>query len=124
MSQDIVADSLNAIMNAKRAGKKSVELKRHSRFLVSILALAKLKGYIKDYKLENNILRVEILKLNKCKAVKPRYTIKASTIEKYEKRYLPAKEFGILVVSTSKGLVTNKTAKEKNMGGSLVAYMY
>ena len=124
MSQDIVADGLNQIMNAKRTGKKSLELQRHSKFLISILALAKLKGYIEDYKVDNKILKIKISKLNKCKAVKPRYTIRTAYIEKYEKRYLPAKDFGILVISTPQGLITNLTAKEKNIGGSLIAYMY
>jgi len=124
MSQDIVADGLNQIMNAKRARKTTLELARYSKFLISVIALAKLKGYVKDYKLENNKLRIEINKLNKCQAIKPRLTVTLKEIEKYEKRYLPAKNIGILILTTSKGLLTNQTAKEKNIGGSLLAYMY
>ena len=124
MSQDIVADTLNKIMNAKRARKSELEAQRSSKFLISVLALAKLKGYIKDYKLSGRNLKIEIGKLNKCGAIKPRFTVTVSEIEKYEKRYLPAKEFGLLIISTSKGLVTNQTAKEKNLGGCLIAYMY
>ncbi len=45
MSQDIVADALNQIMNAKRAGQTNTEVKRHSKFLGNILAIGKLKGY-------------------------------------------------------------------------------
>ncbi len=124
MSQDIVADGLNQIMNAKKARKTTLELDRYSKLLISVIALAKLKGYIKDYKLENNKLRIEINKLNKCQAIKPRFTVTLKEIEKYEKRYLPAKNIGILILTTSKGLLTNQTAKEKNIGGSLLAYMY
>ena len=124
MSKDIVADALNEIMNAKRAGKLSLEINAYSKFLISILALAKLKGYIKNYEMGNNILKIEIAKLNKCRAIKPRYTVKVEQIEKYESRYLPARNLGILVISTPQGLMTNQTAKEKNIGGSLIAYMY
>ena len=123
MSQDTVADALNEIRNAKRAHKKEVEINRYSKFLISVLALAKLRGYIQDYKL-GKTLKVEIGKLNECKAIKPRFTVGVSEIEKYEKRYLPAKGMGILVLSTSKGLITNETAKDKEIGGSLIAYMY
>lgn len=124
MSHDIVADALNKIMNAKRAGKTIVETTHRSKLLISVLALAKLKGYIKDYKTTGKTLRIEISKLNCCNAIKPRFTLTVPEIEKYEKRYLPAKDFGILIISTSKGLITNQTAKEKNIGGSLIAFMY
>lgn len=124
MSQDIVADALNKIMNAKRAGKSNLEVSYISKFLISVLALAKLKDYIKNYEIDKKLLKIEIGKLNECRAIKPRFTVNASEIEKYEKRFLPAKDFGMLIISTSKGLMTNKTAKEKNIGGSLIAYMY
>ena len=124
MSQDIVADTLNQIINAKKSGKSILEVTHSSKLLISVLALAKLKGYIKDYKLDKKILKIEIGKLNDCNAIKPRYTISVSQIEKYEKRYLPARNFGMLILSTTKGLMTNHTAREKNIGGSLIAYMY
>jgi len=124
MSQDVVADALNQIMNAKRANKTSLELNHSSKLLISVLALAKLKGYVKDYKLVKKILKIEIGKLNSCMAVKPRYTIRQDNMEKYESRYLPAKGFGILVISTPQGIMTNHTVREKNTGGSLIAYMY
>jgi len=124
MSQDVVADGLNQIMNAKKARKKEVVLTRHSKLLISVLALAKLKSYIKDYSLDSGKLQVEFGKLNECKAIKPRYTITINEIEKYQRRYLPAKDFGILIISSSKGLITDQTAKEKNIGGCLIAYIY
>ena len=123
MSQDIVADALNEIKNAKRANKKEIEIKNYSKLLISVLALAKLKGYIQDYK-TGKILKIELGKLNDCGAIKPRFTVTVPEIEKYEKRYLPAKDMGMLVITTSKGLITNQTAKEKNIGGSLIAYIY
>lgn len=124
MSQDVVSDALNKIMNAKRAGKNSVELSYHSKLLSSVLAIAKLKGYIKSYRVQDKKMFIELDKLNYCRALKPRYTVKAEEIGKYEKRYLPAKNFGMIIVSTSKGLMTNQTAQEKNIGGSLLAYFY
>ena len=112
MSQDIVADGLNKIMNTKRAGKKVVELKQHSRLLLSVLAIGKLRSYISSYKVEGKKLSVVTGKLNKCCAIKPRYMVSVGEIEKYQKRYLPAKNIGILIVSTSKGLMTHHTAEE------------
>ncbi|MCH7568257.1 MAG: 30S ribosomal protein S8 [Nanoarchaeota archaeon] len=124
MSQDIVADALNQIMNAKRARKSSASIKRHSKLLLSILAIGKLKGYIKEYRTDGTHLDVEFEKLNSCKAIKPRYVVKTKMIDKYVRRYLPARNIGILIISTNKGLMTHQTAIEKNLGGSVVAYFY
>jgi small subunit ribosomal protein S8 len=124
MSQDIVADSINQMMNAKRAGKTSLITHRYSKVLLSILALAKLKGYVKKYEVKDKVLSIEIGNLTGAKAIKPRYTVSVSQIEKYRKRYLPAKNIGILIISTSKGLMTHHVAEEKNLGGSLIAYLF
>lgn len=111
-------------MNAKKARKSVVTLKAHSKLLLSILAIAKLKGYIKGYKVDGVYLTVEIGKLNGCNSIKPRYFVSVEDIEKYTKRYLPAKDIGILILTTNQGLMTHQTALEKNIGGALVAYMY
>jgi len=123
MSHDIVADCLNMVMNAKKARKSELELERYSKLLLKVFDMAKKKGYI-DYKLENKKLKVYFKNLNQCKAIKPRFYVRVEEIEKYMRRYLPARDFGILIISTSKGLITHKEAYEKNIGGSLIAYFY
>jgi len=125
MSQDIVADALNQIMNAKRAGKEVVVVNRSSKFLLSVLAIGKLKNYIKGYRMKGNSLEMEIgEKFNFCSAVKPRYIVKVRDIGKYIRRYLPARDMGVIVISTSEGLMTHQTAIEKKIGGSIIAYFY
>lgn len=124
MSQDIVADALNKMMNANRAGKKIVAITHHSKLLLSILAIAKLRNYVKNYRVEEGVLTVELDKLNGCNAIKPRFVVNVEEIEKYISRYLPAKDLGIIIISTSKGIMTHQTAQEKNIGGSLLAYFY
>ena len=83
MSQDIVADGLNRIMNAKRAGKTSVTLKHQSKFLINVLAIGKLKGYIANYHTTPQGLIIEFGKFHACMAVKPRYVVKVGDIDKY-----------------------------------------
>lgn len=124
MSQDIVADALNGMMNAKRAGKESIVIERYSKVLMNVLAIGKLRGYIKDYRVEGQKLHIGFGRLNSCKAVKPRYIVKAKTIEKYVRRYLPGRGIGTIIISTSQGLMTHQKAQEKNIGGSVIAYFY
>lgn len=125
MSQDIIADALNEIMNAKRAKKKEVVVNMRSKLLINLLEIAKKAGYIYKYDVDRNKLKIEIAdELNKCNAIKPRYTVNKSSIEKYMKRYLPARDIGIIIVSTPKGLMTHKEAMENKLGGCLIAYFY
>ncbi len=124
MSQDIVADTLNRMMNARKAGKKELVVTHHSKLLLSVLAIAKLHGYVKNYEVDGTNLKIILSKLNGCKAIKPRFMVQVDEIEKYVKRYLPAKNIGIIIISTSKGLMTHQTAIEKNIGGSLIAFIF
>jgi small subunit ribosomal protein S8 len=123
MSQDIVADALNQIINAKKARKKNVTLKKHSKLLRNVLDIAKDAGYI-DYSVENKEIHIEIKKLNEFKAIKPRFTTSVDKINYYTRRFLPAKNFGFVIISTNKGLMKQNEAEEQNLGGCLIAYIY
>ena len=123
MSQDIVADALNDIMNAKKARKTSVVIKKHSKLLRNILDIMKETGYL-DYSLDDDKINVKIKKLNEIKAIKPRFTVPVKKINHYLRRYLPAKDFGFLIISTNRGLMKSSEAEEKNTGGCLMAYVY
>ena len=117
MSQDVISDALNGIMNAKKARKEFVVVNKHSKLLIKVLDIAIENGYIKNYK-------IDIGKLLKCNAIKPRFNVGASNIDKYMRRYLPARDLGILIISTNKGVLTHVEAYEKEIGGMLIAYFY
>tara|TARA_Y100000034_G_C6820511_1_gene369480 strand:- start:33 stop:404 length:372 start_codon:yes stop_codon:yes gene_type:complete len=123
MSQDIVADTLNQIMNAKKARKTEVVVNKHSKLLRNILDIAKQAGYL-DYSIEGNKLKIKIINVNEIKAIKPRYTFSIKNINNYVKRFLPARNFGFVIVSTNQGLMKHEEAEEQNLGGCLVAYMF
>ena len=125
MSRDIVADGLNQIMNAKRVGKRELVISHASKVLLSVLEMMKKNGAIEYVVSEDKLsISVSILKVNMCRAVKPRYYVKASDVEKYLRRFLPSRNFGILAISTSKGLMDQHEAKTNKIGGSIVAYFY
>ena len=61
---------------------------------------------------------------NKIGVVTPNFTVQQNSFEMFEQRYLPAKDFGVLIVTTNKGIMTHKQAKERRLGGKLLAYAY
>lgn len=123
MSQDIIADVMNEVMNAKKAKKEQIVLQKSSKLLVRILDMMKRYGYI-DYELTDGKLKIMLKELNECKAIKPRYNVNSKEISKYTRRFLPARDFGYILISTSKGLMTHYEAQENKIGGCLIAYFY
>ncbi|MCR4284897.1 MAG: 30S ribosomal protein S8 [archaeon] len=125
MSQDIVSDGLNQIMNAKRLEKKELEIRKYSKVLINLFKLMKEKGHI-DYEVneETKVVKVHILRLNECRAVKPRYYVSSDGIDRYLRRFLPSRNFGSLIISTNKGLLNYKEAIKNKIGGSVIAYFY
>lgn len=126
MAHDIVADGLNMIRNAKKAGKDTVKIRRISNLLIEVLKIMKQKGAIKKYKIDSKdkAIEVSIDNLYECKAIKPRFTVKVDQIERYRRRYLPSRNMGSVVISTNKGLITHDEAQEEKIGGCLIAYFY
>ena len=126
MSQDVVADALNMIRNAVKARKETLEIGRISGLLIEVLKIMKQKGAIKRYKIDSKkkTAEVDIGKIFECKAIKPRFTVKKDQIEKYRRRFLPARNIGTIIISTNKGLITHEEAMEQGTGGSLIAYFY
>jgi small subunit ribosomal protein S8 len=126
MSQDTVADALNMMRNAKKAGKEVVKVKMISNLLIEVLKIMKQKEAIKKYKIDPKDKSVEITlgDLTECKAIKPRFTAQKDEVDKYMRRYLPARGIGEMIISTDKGLMTHEEAMEEGVGGCLVAYFY
>lgn len=126
MSQDIIADALNMIRNAKKAGKEIITINRISNPLIEILKIMKQQKAIKRYKINGDIKSVQITigELFDCKAIKPRFTLKKGDIERYRRRYLPSRNMGTLIISTNKGLLTHEEAEKEKIGGCLMAYFY
>mgnify|MGYP006268985325 CR=1 FL=1 len=125
---DPIADAFSKINNAVKSLSTSVEL-RKSKLLLSLLDTLKQHSYVGEYEIiEDNKQGKVVVQLlgniNKCGVIKPRYPIKVEELETYERKYLPAKDFGVLLITTNAGILTQNSSKEQNRGGALVAYCY
>jgi len=126
---DPLNNVLSKINNCEKIGKKECIVKPVSKIILNVLKIMKDEKYIKDIKkIEDNkggFIKVDLIgKINKCGVIKPRLSFKKEEFEKFEKRFLPAKDFGMLIISTNKGLITHYKAKESKTGGRLIAYIY
>ncbi len=126
---DPIADALTNIQNSENASKKIVTIMPGSKLLGQILRVMNEKGYVGSIEevsdRHKKMYKVQLVgKINKVAAIKPRYAVKRDDFERYEKRFLPARDIGMMIVSTSQGVMTHGESKEKAIGGRLLAYIY
>lgn len=129
MLNDPLANVMSAIVSYEKTGKRELLVNPLNKVIRRVLAIMQEYGYIGNLE-ELSAGRGGFAKLhlvnhvNKCGVIKPRFAIQASEFQKFEKRYLPAAGVGILIMSTPEGIMTHEQAREKGIGGRLIAYCY
>jgi small subunit ribosomal protein S8 len=126
---DPLVNALNTIMSHEGRRKNECIITPASGLTGRVLRLIQGKGYVGEIEFiddgRQGKLRVQLFgRINECKAVTPRFKTKVSEMEKWEKRYLPSRNLGVLILSTPKGVMDHSKAKEENVGGVLLAYVY
>ncbi|MFB6111839.1 MAG: 30S ribosomal protein S8 [Halobacteriaceae archaeon] len=127
--KDPLADALSGIDNAEGVGHLTHTVEPASGLIGSVLEVFYDRGYIDGFELVEDgkagKFEVELSgAINRCGAVKPRYAVGADELEEWEKRYLPARDYGALVVTTSRGVMSHYEARESGVGGQVIAYVY
>ncbi|MEM0149573.1 MAG: 30S ribosomal protein S8 [Candidatus Micrarchaeaceae archaeon] len=125
---DRLADAINKIKTNERIGRRECTL-YSTKLVKAVLDVLKRSSYIGDYEeFEDGkfkYLKVKLSnRINDIGVVKPRYSIAYGFMQKYEMMYIPSRDFGALIISTPQGVMTNKEAYEKHVGGRLLAYVY
>jgi small subunit ribosomal protein S8 len=126
---DPIANVLSQIVAYEKSGKKEVTTRNVSKIIKQILTIMQDNMYVGGFEetidAKGNSLKIHLLgRINDAGVIKPRFSIKNDGFEKFEKRYLPAKDFGILIISTPDGLIIHTEAKKKKIGGRLISYCY
>jgi small subunit ribosomal protein S8 len=126
---DPLSNVLSQIDAYEKVGNKEILTKSNSKIIKKVLSImqeSKFIGGIEEIKdSKGDSLKIYLIgNVNKTGVIKPRFSVKKGTYEKFEKRFLPARDFGILIVSTSQGVMTHNEAKKKGLGGRLISYCY
>ena len=132
---DPIADYLTRIRNAQLAGHRIVDIPS-SRLKISITEILYEQGYILKYKIEEkagkggqDVIRIALKydPVSKRPVIRELGRISTPGLRKYAKSTeLPRiiSGLGTAIVSTSKGLMTDKKARSLNVGGELLCYIY
>lgn len=126
---DPLADAVITLMNNELRNKRECIISRASKLVGNVLRVMQQNGYIGEFEFiddgRTGKFRVQLLgRINRCGVIKPRYSLKTNQLETFEKRFLPSRDIGLLIVSTPSGVLSQKDARQKNTGGKLLAYVY
>ena len=128
---DTIADMLTRIRNANQMRYETVEVPS-SNIKKEVAKILKEEGYIKDYKVKDDNTGGTIVLTLKYTDKKERVITGLKRISKPGLRvYAKAEEIpkvlnglGIAIISTSKGIMTDKKARKENIGGEVLAYIW
>ena len=131
MVTDPIADMLTRIRNANQMRYKEVEIPA-SKIKLEIAKILKREGFIEDYKVKKNNVQDIIVLYLKYGEKKERVITGLKRISKPGLRvYAKADEIpsvlsglGIAIISTSKGMMTDKEARKSSLGGEVLAYIW
>jgi small subunit ribosomal protein S8 len=126
---DPLVNALNTILAHEERRKTECIITPASGLVSRVLRLIQSKGYIGEIEYiddgRQGKFRVQLFgRINECQAVKPRFKTRVSEMEKWEKRYLPGRNLGFVILSTNIGVLDHIEAKEKHVGGLLLAYVF
>jgi len=126
---DTLANGLTIIMNNEMRHKRECMISPASKLLGRVLRVMQLNGYIGEFEFvddgRSGKFKIQLLgRINKCGAIKPRIPVSFDKIETWEKRFLPSRDIGILMISTSRGVLSHREAGEQKTGGRLLAFVY
>ncbi len=126
---DPLANALSAIDNGGSVGHLTQDVSPASNEIGSVLEVLYDRGYIDGFQRKDDgragTFEVELKgAINECGPIKPRYSAGADEFEKWEKRFLPARDYGTLIVTTSHGVMSHYEAREQGIGGQVIAYVY
>ncbi|MHA1904676.1 MAG: 30S ribosomal protein S8 [Candidatus Thorarchaeota archaeon] len=126
---DPLADAMSSIYNSELVGKPEIIVAPASSLIERVLQVMQIKGYIGEFERiddgKSGRIRIQLMgRTNKCGVIKPRFPVKRDGFERFEKRFLPAFNYGILIVTTPNGVMAHDDAKKQGIGGRLLAYVY
>ena len=126
---DTLANGLTTVINNEMRNKHECIISPASKLLGRVLRIMQLNGYIGEFEFiddgRSRKFKVQLMgRINKCGAIRPRFSVKMNEFEEWEKKFLPSREVGLLVISTPNGVLSHKEAREKHIGGKLLAFIY
>ena len=119
----------SSLLNNEKRHKHECIVYPASKLMGHVLRVMQKYGYVGEFEFiddgRGGKFKVQLLgRINDCGSVRPRFSTPTDGMEKWGKRYLPSRDVGILILTTPKGVMAHKEAREAENGGQLLGYVF
>lgn len=129
---DTLANALTTLKNSELRGRREAVIMPASKLIAMVLRVLQKYGYVGEFEYiddgRSGKIKVQLLgRINNAGVVRPRVPINYTELRSmpdWLKEILPSRDIGLLIISTSQGVVSHKEALERKIGGILLAYVY
>lgn len=127
-----VANLFTSLFNNESRRNKEAVVSPSSKLVINILRVMQKEGYVGEFERIDDgkfgKVKVQMLgRINKCGPITPRFPLTYRDmidLPEHVKKFLPSKELGVIIVSTSKGVMTHREASRNRIGGVALGYVY
>jgi small subunit ribosomal protein S8 len=128
MKHDPLADAFAIIKNTEGIGRRECTVPA-SKVIRGVMEVMKKRDYIGEFRFiedgKGGHIKLKLLgRVNDCGVIKPRFSVTSREMIRWEKQFLPADGIGILILTTSKGIMNQADAVKHRTGGKLLGYVY
>ncbi|GBC71269.1 30S ribosomal protein S8 [Candidatus Calditenuaceae archaeon HR02] len=128
VSKDLVSGLFTTLQNNEAVRNKEC-IYYYSRLIGDILRTLQRHSYIGSFEYiedgRGGKVIIQLLgRINRAAPIRPRYSVSRNGYDSWAKLYLPAKDVGILIVTTNQGVLSHREAVSRGLGGKLLGYVY
>ena len=128
-ANNVLGNLFATIYNNEIRNKKECLAIPASKLATAVLRSMAKNKYIGEFEFIDDGMagkfKIQLLgRINRCGVISPRYSVSRTGYTRWERQFLPAVGVGILIVSTSAGVMSHNEAQEKGLGGRLIGYVY
>ena len=129
LEMEPISNMFSSILNNERRHKHECIVYPASKLMGQVLRVMQKYGYVGEFEFVDDgrggKFKIQLLgRVNDCGSVRPRFSSTIGEFEQWGKRFLPSRDVGILILTTPKGVLAHKEAREAGAGGQLLGYVF